>query len=191
MWKGPLAMAAALALSACGASGDEASAADPAASEAAAVDTAGAEGAATGAADAAQNADPKAADGAPAAAAGGASGLTAYVGKFPFDEVDGVIFENHPAVKAGVAATLTDAAVRKTIAETEGPAAPIEMIDGKVSAWACQAHNCGDHQWMVMVDPASGATDVCYHNAEKLAGQSSWFLAGGKQETRPGNCTVK
>lgn len=190
MWKGTLAMAAALALVACGAGADDASA-DPAATDAAGGDTAAVDagadaGAATGPTEAAAQ---KAADAAPAA--GGASGLAAYVGKFPFDEVDGVIFENHPAVKAGVAATLTDAAVRKAIAETEGPAAPIEMIDGKVSAWACQAHNCGDHQWMVMVDPASGATDVCYHNAEKLAGQSRWFMAGGKQETRPGNCTVE
>ncbi|MBO9695302.1 MAG: hypothetical protein J7499_03805 [Sphingopyxis sp.] len=123
-----------------------------------------------------------------APAKAGAPDLAAYVGKYPFDKVDGVAFEDHPLVKAGIAATVTDAHVRTAITTTAGPAAPINMIDGKVASWACQQHKCGEHQWTVFVDPATGATDVCYVNDPAMANEARWFLAGGKEEKRKGDC---
>lgn len=124
-----------------------------------------------------------------AAAKPGEPNLAAYVGKYPFDKVDGVAFGDHPKVKAGIAATVTDARVRTAITSTPGPSAPIETIDGKVAAWACQQHKCGEHQWMILIDPATGATDVCYMNDLAMANESRWFLAGGKEEKRKGDCT--
>lgn len=122
-------------------------------------------------------------------AAGGAPQLSAYVGKYPFDQVDGVRFADHPLVKAGLARTVTDARVRTAITTTQGPSAPIEMIGGKVASWACQQHNCGEHQWTILVDPATGATDVCYMNDPAMVSESRWFLASGKQETRNTDCS--
>ncbi len=115
--------------------------------------------------------------------------LNAYVGKYPFDKVDGVAFSDHPLVKAGIAATVKDARVRTAITTTQGPSAPIEMIGGKVAAWSCQQHKCGEHQWMILVDPASGATDVCYLNDPAMVDEARWFLAGGKEEKRKGDCS--
>ena len=120
----------------------------------------------------------------------GRADLTAYVGKFQFDEVGGVAWKDHPLVQAGIRKTVTDAAIRAAISTPDGPSAPIATYQGKVGSWGCQAHNCGDHQWAVLVDPASGATDVCYHDAAKTGENSRWFLADGRQETRPGNCSV-
>lgn len=117
-----------------------------------------------------------------------ASGLAAYAGRFPFDKIGGVTWNDHPAVKAGIAASVKDARARKAIETLEGPAAPIEMRGGKLVAWACEAHNCGAHQWAVHVDPATGATDVCYFDETASAAQSRWFLASGKEERRAGNC---
>lgn len=178
-----LAGAALLALAACG-SGDDAAPPPPA-------DAQGVDAQAT----ADQPAPPSEAaavsapaDAVPAAKAGDAKGLAAYVGKYPFDKVDGVAWDDHPAVKAGLAATVKDAKVLKAIRTLEGPAAPIEMHDGKVMAWACQQHNCGPHQWAVLVDPATGATDVCYYDETASATDARWFLAGGKEERRKGNC---
>ena len=119
----------------------------------------------------------------------GGPALTGYVGKYLFDEVDGVAFSDHPLVKAGIAATVTDARVRQAITSTPGPSAPIEMIDGKVASWSCQQHKCGEHQWMILVDPATGATDVCYVNDPAMTNESRWFLASGKEETRQGDCS--
>lgn len=114
--------------------------------------------------------------------------LTAYVDKYPFDEVGGVAWNDHPAIKAGIAAAVKDAKARKAIETLEGPAAPIEMRDGKIVSWACEAHNCGPHQWALHVDPQTGATDVCYFDEEASATESRWFLASGKEERRAGNC---
>ena len=179
-----LAGAALLALAACG-SGDDAAPPPPA--DAQGVDAQAAADQPAAPSKAAAPAAP--ADAAPAAAkAGDAKGLAAYVGKYPFDKVDGVAWNDHPAVKAGLAATVKDAKVLKAIQTLEGPAAPIEMHDGKVMAWACQQHNCGPHQWAVLVDPATGATDVCYYDEAASASDARWFLAGGKEERRKGNC---
>ncbi|APW73834.1 hypothetical protein [Sphingopyxis granuli] len=178
-----LAGAALLALAACG-SGDDAAPPPP-------IDAQGADAQAAADRPAAPSeaaALPAPTDAAPAAKAGDAKGLAAYVGNYPFDKVDGVAWNDHPAVKAGLAATVKDAKVLKAIQTLEGPAAPIEMHDGKVMAWACQQHNCGPHQWAVLVDPATGATDVCYYDEAASASDARWFLAGGKEERRKGNC---
>lgn len=119
-----------------------------------------------------------------------ANDLTAYIGKFPFEKVGGVAWNDHPMVVAGVRKTVTDATVRRAMQSSGGPSAPIATYQGKVGAWGCEQHNCGDHQWAVLVNPGSGATDVCYHNAEQTGENSRWFLAGGREESRPGNCSV-
>lgn len=115
-------------------------------------------------------------------------GLLAYVGKYPFDKVDGFIWDKNPAVVAAINKAVLDASIRKTMREATGPAAPIEMKKGKITAWACQVHNCGDHQWAVMIDPKSGAAEVCYFNQETQNGDSRWFLGNGIEEKRSGNC---
>lgn len=132
---------------------------------------------------------PKSATAAPAEAPAPGPDLNAYVGKYPFDKVDGVAFSDHPLVKAGIAATVKDARVRTAITTTQGPSAPIEMIGGKVAAWSCQQHKCGEHQWMILVDPATGATDVCYLNDPAMVDEARWFLADGKEEKRKGDCS--
>lgn len=114
--------------------------------------------------------------------------LASYVGKYPFDKVDGVAWNDHVLVKAGIAATVKDAAVRKAITTIEGPSAPIEMKDGKVVAWSCEQHNCGSHQWSVHIDPRTGATDVCYFDEAADPDKARWFLANGKEEKREANC---
>ncbi len=116
------------------------------------------------------------------------SKLASYVGKYPFDKVDGVAWTDHVLVKAGIAASVKDAAVLKAITTTQGPSGPIELRGDKVMSWACEQHNCGSHQWSVLIDPRTGATDVCYFDEEADAAKSRWFLATGKEEKRDGNC---
>ncbi|WP_324742238.1 hypothetical protein U8326_02975 [Tsuneonella sp. CC-YZS046] len=190
-----------LALAGCGSKGGEEAAGEAVAgdavagADAASDETAAAspEAAASPAADgvAAPTAAPAATETPAAKPAGGGGDLSAYVGKWPFDAVNGVTWNDNPAVKAAIDKTVTDAAVRKAIHTVDGPASTIELYQGKVASWSCEAHNCGDHQWNVMVDPKSGAADVCYHNEAKTPGQSRWFLASGKVETRAGNCSTE
>ena len=127
----------------------------------------------------------------PVAAEAAAQSLAAYVGKSPAEPVNGVDWNHNPTVVAGIRRSVTDSSVLEAVKDISGPSALIEMIDGKIASWSCENHNCGDHQWMVMVDPSSGATDVCYHDAAQLANKSRWFLANGRVEQRPGNCTIE
>lgn len=120
-----------------------------------------------------------------------APNLSAYVGKYPFDEVEGVAFKNHPAVQAGIAKTVTNERIRTAITTVQGPSAPIAMVDGKVAAWSCQQHNCGEHQWAILIDPATGATDVCYQNDPAMVSETRWFLANGTDEKRKGSCSIE
>lgn len=123
------------------------------------------------------------------ASAVAASDLTAYEGKYPSDAVDGVTFLANPAVVAGVAATLSDESLRATVLGEETVQSPITVKDGVVRADDCEPHNCGDHNWSILVDAASGATDVCYHDASAMGqDESRWYLASGETEMRPGTC---
>jgi len=45
----------------------------------------------------------------------------------------------------------------------------------RVASWGCEEHNCGDHNWTLIVDPKRGKTQVCYHDAAKMGPQSDWY----------------
>lgn len=115
--------------------------------------------------------------------------LSKYVGKYPFDPVDGIAWYDHPVIQAGVKATVKDADIAAVIVDpAAGPSGPIWQAKGKINAWGCEQHNCGDHQWTVMVKPETGKVDVCYADASKTPGQSRWIFADGRDELRDDSC---
>lgn len=115
--------------------------------------------------------------------------LSAYVGKYPFDKVEGRTFLDQPSVKAAVAATVGDAGVRRFVFTSNGPNAPIALKDGRLLAWGCEAHNCGYHNWTVAITPDGKDAQVCfYQNDASAEGESTWYLPGGRTEKRAGNC---
>ena len=110
-----------------------------------------------------------------------ASNLADYEGKYPSDAVGGVSFLQHPVVVAGVEQAVADATVRGWVLGSETVQMPIMVNAGVLFSQACEPHNCGDHTWTILMDVATGATDVCYYDtAEMSADQSRWYL-------RPGN----
>jgi hypothetical protein len=123
------------------------------------------------------------------AAAAPAPDLGAYAGKYPFDKVRGVTFLAHPVVTAAVARIVPSAPLRKTILDPDaGPADTISVAPASVHSWACQAHNCGDHQWSITIDRKSREGVVCLHDAATMGERSRWYLAAGRTEMRGGNC---
>lgn len=124
---------------------------------------------------------------APAPKAASGVDYAAYVGKYPFDEIGGARFLSRPEVISAVRAALGNDALFRTISATEGPSTPMFARGGKVGSWACEAHNCGDHQWTVLFDPATRSAEVCYHNAETTGTNSLWY-AGGRETRRDGDC---
>lgn len=115
--------------------------------------------------------------------------LVKYVGKYPFDPVDGIAWYDHPVVQAGVKATVKDPDIAALLVDpAAGPSGPIWQAKGRINAWGCEQHDCGDHQWTVMVKPETGQVDVCYSDATKTPGQSRWIFADGRDELRDDSC---
>lgn len=123
------------------------------------------------------------------AAAGNAESLSRYVGSHPSEALGGARFLDEPSVRAAIAATVPDAAVRRFILGYDGPDAPIVLKDGRVLAWGCERHNCGYHNWSVAITPDGSSAEICfYHDDDSADGPSTWYLPGGQTVQRPGNC---
>ena len=90
--------------------------------------------------------------------------LSAYVGKYPFDKVDGVAFVDNPQVRAAVERAAGGAIPASTFFTASGPATPIAMQDGRILSWACEEHNCGPHNWSMAVAPDGSTAQLCYHD---------------------------
>jgi len=101
--------------------------------------------------------------------------ITAYVGKYPYDAVDGVDFFDRTDVATGLVNAVGDAKLREMIRGRSGRATPVFKMGDRVASWGCEEHNCGDHNWTVIVDPKRGKTQVCYHDAAKMGSQSDWY----------------
>jgi len=114
--------------------------------------------------------------------------LGGYAGHYPFDKVGGVAFLDDPAVVAAVDSLVPDAAVRKLVLGGDGPGTPIATHGGKLIAWGCETHNCGDHDWTIEIAPDGSAPAVCYHDAATMHDRSRWYTAPGRAELRAEPC---
>jgi len=133
---------------------------------------------------------PAAADNGAAAPAGGQGPLSAYLGHYPTDTVGGVSFVENPQVQAAVRKAVADREVLRWVMDPEaGPSDTIYRKDGRIAAWSCERHNCGDHNWTVLIDDAGTAAELCYHDVSKTGADSRWYAPGrAAPETRSGDC---
>jgi hypothetical protein len=113
--------------------------------------------------------------------------ITAYVGKYPHDAIAGVDFYDRTDVATGLVHAVGDAKLRETIRGRSGPATPIFKLGTRVAAWGCEEHNCGDHNWAVLIDPKDGKTQVCHHDAATMGQGSDWY-AGAAPARRAQSC---
>jgi len=58
----------------------------------------------------------------------------------------------------------------------DATANPVAEEDGRILSWACEAHNCGPHNWAIAITPDGRDAAVCYHDQD--AGVSRWYPAG-------------
>lgn len=110
----------------------------------------------------------------PAVAAAPAD-LSRYVGKYPFDTVDGKRFQDLPVVRAAIEAAVRDPGVREWIfTDKTGPSTPIGIKNGVLIAWGCEAHNCGPHNWTLLMKPDGTDPQICYTDDNG----ARWFAQG-------------
>ncbi|WP_242096547.1 hypothetical protein [Sphingomonas sp. CROZ-RG-20F-R02-07] len=113
--------------------------------------------------------------------------ITAYVGHYPSDAVDGVAFFDRTEVASALNGAVIDPKVRRIIVNGGGPQTPIFADRGRIASWGCEAHDCGDHDWTLFVDPKTRKGEACYHDAATMGATSRWY-AGAAPATRAGDC---
>lgn len=115
--------------------------------------------------------------------------LAAYVGKLTSDSVGGSTFVARPEVRSAVELLVPDAGVRHWILNPDTTQSPIELRGGKLYSSACEPHNCGPHQWTILIGPDGSGAEICYHDDRQDSAHSRWYAVGRPPETRPGYCT--
>lgn len=109
--------------------------------------------------------------------------LAAYIGHYPDEPVDGVNFFDRTEVATALDGAVTDPALRRAVVHNQGPRTPIFRVGSRIASWGCEAHDCGNHDWTLLIDPASGKGELCVHEG----GQTLW-RAGGSPERRGADC---
>lgn len=102
--------------------------------------------------------------------------LERYVGSYPTDAVKGASFLTDPAVKAAVGAAVPDAAVRDRVLDTDVTATPVVLEEGRVLSYGCEPHNCGPHNWSIVVTRDGTTAGVCYYDEDTKAAR--WYPQG-------------
>lgn len=115
-----------------------------------------------------------------------APSLNAYIGKYQFEEIAGYSLLNHPQFRNNVNAVVNNDIDRKWLFNENATSGPIEFRDGKIIAWACEQHNCGNRNWNVAIDLQSQETEVCFHLLQGGLERNVRYTANGMITLPPG-----
>ncbi|WP_267395693.1 MULTISPECIES: hypothetical protein [unclassified Sphingomonas] len=113
--------------------------------------------------------------------------ISAYVGHYPTEAVEGVTFYDRTEVANALVGAVGDDKIRRTMTAHEATTTPIFQRGPSLGAHGCEAHNCSDHNWTLLVRADGNTAEACYHDASTMGNASRWY-AGGAPATRPGDC---
>lgn len=126
--------------------------------------------------------------------------LELFVGKSPFDEVDGIRFLDHPTVVDTAKRLLKDEGLSQFILSGNNTFGTIENLNGMgVISYGCEAHNCTGKSWAIfMGDEKIGNQEqsyVCYFDSDNPA-KSGMYNKYGKENinstcSKPYNTNVE
>ena len=97
------------------------------------------------------------------AADAGAVELSAYAGKSPLEEVDGVSFYEHPAVAREIVERSGDEAL--DLVQGFETAIPIVLQDGVLIAISCERGNCANANAAAAVTPQGKLVALCLYDS--------------------------
>lgn len=90
--------------------------------------------------------------------------LSAYVGKYPFDEVDGVAFIDHPAVRRALEASGAPADALSLARERDSVVVPIFRTETALVAAGYDQRSGGSVNWNLAITPDGERAVVCYQS---------------------------
>jgi hypothetical protein len=113
--------------------------------------------------------------------------LSAYVRHPPFEQIDGLAFLDHPAVRAAVGRAVRDPKVRHwLLVAGSSPSPPIFRKEGAIVSSGCQWHACDRRNWAILIDPAGKRARVCYFGGSGAGGR--WYAGDGSSAIRSEDC---
>lgn len=117
--------------------------------------------------------------------------LSAYGGLYPHDEVDGVMFIEHPLVVEAVRSVvpfeeLQDRILKETF--DTATVVPLRDVDGKLLMWAFDPPTAGDANWGLIIAPDGSAISVCSGSYENDEHGTDWYTAEGHQYIGDSRC---
>jgi hypothetical protein len=101
--------------------------------------------------------------------------LKAFIGKYPFDRINGRSLLQVPELRARLQALLGRAGINDI--ERMSVSVPVEEHAGWLVAHGCQPHDCGDEQWTVAVNLSDYGVRVCLGHE----GQPVRYAATGRK----------
>jgi clan AA aspartic protease (TIGR02281 family) len=110
--------------------------------------------------------------------------LRAWIGKYPFDRLQGLAFFDHPDVQRVINATLGSNAA--SLMKDMSTVVPIEEHDNWLIAQGCQPHMCPNGNWLLAINLANLETRACLASIDS---PTIRFGASGKNyiDLRRGN----
>lgn len=119
---------------------------------------------------------------APIVIAAAATNLAGYAGKYPFDKVGGTSFSGNPAVRQQIVRH-APVVLHKTLLSGNVVASPIGRQGHLLAAGMCEPHNCGLHNWTVLISTDGTRAAIC-HTDQEVAAQGIWYQNRAKIATQ-------
>ena len=105
--------------------------------------------------------------------------LTAYIGKYPFDEVQGVTFFQHPVVRAAIVASGVDRDIQRVLVFDDNVVGPITETKGRLLVHGYDPAGAGVVNWAILLVADRNKAAVCYSEGiEKDVTGADWYFEG-------------
>jgi len=105
--------------------------------------------------------------------------LSRYVGKHPFDAVEGVTFFQHPAVRAAIIASGVDRDTQKSIFFDDNVVGVVTKTRGRLLLHGYDPAGAGSTNWAILMIPDGSKAAVCYSTGVIPDKQGAdWYYGG-------------
>jgi hypothetical protein len=113
--------------------------------------------------------------------------LAVYVGKQPFEPVDGTAFLDQERVKAAVEVAVRNEDPRLWVFRRDATRRPIVLKEGRLLSAGCETGNCAGRNWTITIDTLGAIAEVCWHES----GRTRIFSGGRAGIPSEGVCPTE
>ena len=113
--------------------------------------------------------------------------ITAYIGKYPTETLNGVTFFDRTEVANALIAAVGDPKLRTMITAPNAVTVPIFAVGERIAAHGCEPHDCAARNWTFLIAPDGARAEACFHDEAAMGNSSRWY-DNDKPVAKPGGC---